>query len=266
MTEQSNTAPLPSEADARRDLAAILNWSAHLGLHEGICNHYSALIRREAGDEQPGQAMLINPWGLHWAEIRPEDLVVCHTSDERPPCREDGTPLVEATAFFIHARMHAAAPRARALLHVHTPHATALCCMADGELTMSSQNALRFRGRIKFEPEYGGLALDDGEGSRLATLLGDADVLMLAHHGPVVVGRSIAEAFDDLYYLERAAQLQLLSMRNGQPPLPVPAAAADKTAAQWRTEMPVIAKAHLAAIHRLLGGSMRVPSVPFSTG
>lgn len=263
-SDHDNLPALPSEYEARRDLAATLNWSAHVGLHEGICNHYSALVREEQEASGPGQPLLINPFGLHWAEIRPEDLVLCRTTDREPPLAPDGSPLVEATAFFIHARMHTVAPQAAAIFHVHAPHATALCCIASGELRMSSQNALRFRGRIRYEPSYAGLALGNEEGERLAGLLGDADVLMLAHHGPIVVGRSIAEAFDDLYFLERAAQVQLLGMRSGQDLMDIPEVAARKTAEQWRQEGPELAHAHLAAIRRMLGGSMRIPSTPFS--
>ncbi len=122
-----------------------------------------------------------------------------------------GKHTVEPTAFFIHGRIHRANPRAQCVLHTHMPYATALTIIDGGELAWASQNALRFHGRVAYDRDYNGLALSDAEGDRMAAKLRDADVLFLANHGVIVCGASVAYAFDDLYYLERACMLQVLA-------------------------------------------------------
>src|SRR6202035_4093755 len=100
-------------------------------------------------------------------------------------------------------------PRAKCVLHTHMPYATALCCAKGGRLEWASQNALRFYGRVAYDRNYDGLALSVEEGDRLAALLeDDVCVLFLSAHGVVVSGTTIATAFDDLFYLERACTHQ----------------------------------------------------------
>src|SRR5215468_9018984 len=101
---------------SRIDLAAALRCAARLGLHEGICNHFSLAV--------PGTAdrFLINPQGLHWSEITPADLVM--TDSEGNVI--EGRHKVEATAFFIHGRIHRGKPNAACVMHTHMPYATAL--------------------------------------------------------------------------------------------------------------------------------------------
>ena len=84
-----------------------------------------------------------------------------------------------------------------------------------------SQNAMRFMGRLAIDPHYNGLALDAGEGERIARAMNGADVAFLANHGVIVCGETIAWAYDDLYYLERACQQQILAAASGFPLAPV---------------------------------------------
>src|SRR5690606_14704389 len=118
---------------------------------------------------------------------------------------------VEPTASFIHAAVHRLKPGARWVLHTHMPYATALACRDGGRLAMCRQNALRYFGRIAYDDAYGGLALDGEEGARIAQSMADADILFLRNHGVIVTGASVAWALDDLYYLERAAMVQILA-------------------------------------------------------
>ena len=112
------------------------------------------------------------------------------------------------------------------------PNATALA-MADGPpLAWAGQTALKFYGRTAVDEHYNGLALDATEGDRIAETLGDADVVFMRNHGVMVVGSSIATAWDDLYYLERACEVQRLALSTGRPLRPVPAALAEATARQ----------------------------------
>jgi ribulose-5-phosphate 4-epimerase/fuculose-1-phosphate aldolase len=199
--------PGEQELDARRDLAAALRWANRLGFGEGICNHFSIEI-----PGQPGR-FLINPQGLHWSEVTPADLVTVDAAGRKIEGRHD----VEPTAFFIHGAMHRAKPSAKCVMHTHMPFATTLTVLHSGRLEWASQNSLKFHGRVAYDDNYNGLALDEAEGERMCAMAKDADVLFLANHGVIVCGPSVALAFDDLYYLERACMLQVLAMGTGKP-------------------------------------------------
>jgi ribulose-5-phosphate 4-epimerase/fuculose-1-phosphate aldolase len=195
------------ETQARIDLTAALRFAHRLGFGEGICNHFSVEI-----PGRPGH-FLINPQGLHWSEITPRDLVTVDAAGRKVSGRHD----VEPTAFFIHSALHRSKPTARCVLHTHMPYATTLAVVQGGRLEWASQNALKFHGRVAYDDNYNGLALDEAEGERMCALGKDADVLFLANHGVIVCGPSVALAFDDLYYLERACMLQVLAMGTGRP-------------------------------------------------
>ena len=87
--------------------------------------------------------------------------------------------------------------------------------LSAGRLLPASQNALRFHERIAYDDSYQGAADHVKEGERLASVLEKRDVLLLAQHGVVVAGPSVAKAFDDLYFLERAAKVQVLAQATG---------------------------------------------------
>jgi len=147
-----------------------------------------------------------------------------------------GNRAVEPTAFFIHSRIHRAKPSARCIMHAHMPYATALTLLEDGKLEWCSQNAVRFYGRIAYDAVYNGLALDDAEGNRICAALTRADILFMANHGVLVCGDTIANVFDDLYYLERAAMVQVLAQSTGKKLRLIPDAVAAETAAQHAQE------------------------------
>ena len=124
----------------------------------------------------------------------------------------------DSTAFWIHSRIHKARPEeARCILHTHMPWSTALCCIEDGKLEMCHQNCLRFYNDIAYDHEFNGLVLDKAEGDRLCQAMGNNKVYFHANHGVIVAGKSVAEAFDDLYYLERAAEIVVKAMSTGRP-------------------------------------------------
>ena len=229
------------EIEARRDLAAALRWSHRLGLDEGICNHFSF--------ELPGRPghFLINPQGMHWSEVTAGDLVVVDAAGRKVAGRH----RVEPTAFFIHGAMHRSKPSAKCVLHTHMPYATALTVVHDGRLEWASQNSLKFYDRVAYDDQYNGLALDEAEGERMCAMARDADVLFLANHGVIVCGPTVAAAFDDLYYLERACMLQVLAMGTGRPLRVVPERVAMKTGQQMAEDSEQTAL-HFAAIKRML--------------
>jgi ribulose-5-phosphate 4-epimerase/fuculose-1-phosphate aldolase len=193
----------------RRDLAAAFVLADRFGFSEGICNHFSAVV------PGPGERYLINPYGVHWSKMRPESLVMI----DGDGVLLEGQGEVEATALFIHVAGHRANPRHRVLLHTHMPHATALTMLQGGKLEMAHQTAVRYFERMAHH-SFGGIALDDAEGERIAEAQRgnpDVDILFLDNHGVTVGGESVAVAFDDLYYLERACRQQLLAQSTGLP-------------------------------------------------
>jgi ribulose-5-phosphate 4-epimerase/fuculose-1-phosphate aldolase len=226
---------------ARIDLAATLRWADRLGLSEGICNHFSLLV--------PGQTdqFLLNPQGLHWSEIRAGDLLIVDSKGNLI----EGDFEPEPTAFFIHSRIHMGIPKAKCVLHVHAPYTTALCCIEGGGLEWCSQNSLRYYGRVAYDGDYNGMALDNSEGDRICSRMGNADIVFLAAHGVVVTGENLAYAFDDLYYLERAAMNQVIAMSTGRPLKIIPDEICRATAEQIGTERQQ-SDLHLEAIRRIL--------------
>jgi ribulose-5-phosphate 4-epimerase/fuculose-1-phosphate aldolase len=191
---------------------------------------------------------LVNPYGYAFSEITASRLLICDF--EGRVIAGDGQP--EATAFYIHARLHRAKPRAKAAFHTHMPNATALCLIEGPPLLWLGQTALKFYGRTAVDEDYNGLALDESEGDRIAAAMGDADILFLKNHGVMVTGASIAEAWDDLYYLERAAEVQLKAMSSNQPLKPVPHEVAQRTYEQMRLGDAQSARAHLDSSIRIL--------------
>lgn len=236
--------PNLNHAAERDDLSAAFRIAAAMGLNEGICNHFSVAL--PGGTER----YLINPYGVHWSEMRPDHLLLI--DGEGQVIEGDGE--VEATARFIHVAAHKANPRHIAVLHTHMPYATALTMVHGGRLEMAHQTACRFHGRTMYVEEFGGLALDEEEGDAIASSAKNdphADVFFLAHHGVTVCGASVAEAFDDLYYLERAARQQLLAHQTGRRLRIIPDEQVAHTARQMRQVMAVQAHEHFNAIKRL---------------
>lgn len=232
----------PPIRQARIDLAACFRMAARLGMHEGICNHFSTVV--------PGRddLMLVNPYGWAFSEITASRLLITDLTGR--VVAGEGVP--EATAFYIHARMHLNNPRAKAAFHTHMPYATALAMVEGPPLVWAGQTALKFFGRTLVDEDYNGLALDHEEGDRIAASMGEADVVFMRNHGVMVVGPGIAEAWDDLYYLERAAQAQWLAESTGRKLKPVPEALARKTYAQMRESDGESARLHLESIKRIL--------------
>ena len=178
----------PQVRAARIDLAASLRMAALLGLSEGICNHFSALV--------PGhpELFLVNPYGLSFEEITASSLLICDFDGN--VVMGDGKP--EATAFYIHARLHLQKPGAAAAFHTHMPNATALAMIEGEPLAWAGQTALKFYGRVAVDEHYNGLALDNQEGDRIAASMGQADIVFLKNHGVMVTAPSTAQAWEDV--------------------------------------------------------------------
>jgi ribulose-5-phosphate 4-epimerase/fuculose-1-phosphate aldolase len=234
------------ERSARVDLAAAFRLAVRMDLHEGVCNHFSVMLPAEGA--QGASRFLLNAYGLHWSEVTASNLL---TLDAEGRVLE-GEGEFEKTAFWIHSRIHLAHPRAACVLHTHMPYTTALTLLEGGRLEMAEHNALRFDGDIAYDDTYNGLVVDAAEGDRLARALGGRRVLFLASHGVIVVGESVAEAFDALYYLGRACRLQVLARMMGGKLRAVRPEVVRATCAMMRADAPKYAGAHFEALKRIL--------------
>jgi ribulose-5-phosphate 4-epimerase/fuculose-1-phosphate aldolase len=239
-TREDTKVASAAELAARIDLAAAFRLAVRMDLHEGVCNHFSLML--------PGGRFLLNRYGLHWSEVTASNLLALDAAGNVL----DGEGEFEKTAFYIHSRIHLANPRAACVLHTHMPYATSITLLEGGRLEMVEQNALRFHDDIAYDDIYNGLVADNAEGDRLARVLGDKRVMFLANHGVIVAGPSVAEAFDLLYYLERACRLQVLARSSRLPFKKIRPEVVRETRRQILADMPAYAGAHFGALKRIL--------------
>ncbi len=231
------------EAQARVELAAAFRWAARMNWHEAVGNHFSLAL--SAG----GQRFLMNPNGSHFELLKASDLLLLDAADPAMMERPDAP---DPTAWSLHGAIHRAFPHARCALHVHSTYATVLACLEDPSLPPIDQNAAAFWDRVAVDAEYGGFALDD-EAERAVQSLADPrrKVLLMAHHGVMVIGHSVADALNRLYYFERAAETYIRALSTGKPIRVLSPEVAELTAQQWEGYRG-FAEHHLAAIMAIL--------------
>jgi ribulose-5-phosphate 4-epimerase/fuculose-1-phosphate aldolase len=243
---QSVHALAAAQERARTDLAACYRLAAHFGFNEGIDNHLTVLV--------PGHTdrFFLAPFGLHWSEVKASDMLALDFEGRVV----GGKGPVEDTALYIHMPVHRLSPHGVCVLHTHMPHATALGMLQNPKLEMAVQSALMFYDDIAYDTHYNGLAFDISEGERLARALGSKSVLLMGNHGALVVGRTLPQAFERLYFLERAAQAQVLALSTGVPLRPIPESIVKSTLAQLHSGSAVggsdRADLHFEALKRML--------------
>jgi ribulose-5-phosphate 4-epimerase/fuculose-1-phosphate aldolase len=209
----------------RIDLAAAFRLTARFGWHESVGNHFSAAV---SGD---GRRFLMNPKWRHFAAIRVSDLLLLDADD---PGAMDGPDAPDASAWTIHGTLHRARPDVRVVLHCHPPHSTALATLKNPSMPPIDMNTARFFGDLAIDPDCGGIADDAAEGARIAAALGGHSTLLMANHGVTTTGATVAEAFERLYFFEKAAQTVLLALATGQPLAVMSPAVATHTAEGWK--------------------------------
>jgi ribulose-5-phosphate 4-epimerase/fuculose-1-phosphate aldolase len=235
------------EWQARTDLAAAHRLAFMHGFSEGIFNHLTLAI--------PGHNDLYYqiPFGMHWSEVTASSFMeVC--IDDGKVMR--GTGDVERSCYCIHAPMHKALPQATAVFHTHMPYASALTRLEDPRIKEIGQTEVGMIDAIAYDDEYTGPAFETHEGERLARIVGNKSVLFMANHGVTTLGVTVADAYDRLYYLERAAQVQIYAMWTGQRLKQLPAAVIEKTKREIGGasfyDGPTPAQRHFNALKRIL--------------
>jgi ribulose-5-phosphate 4-epimerase/fuculose-1-phosphate aldolase len=237
-----DAAPDPTIAALRVDLAAAFRLAVRFDWHESVGNHFSAAVSDD------GRRFLMNPKWRHFAEIRASDLLLLDADD---PSVMEGPDAPDASAWTIHGALHRARPDIRVVLHCHPPHATALAALKEPALPPVDMNTARFYGDLAIDPNCGGIADDDAEGTRIAAALGDCSVLLMANHGLTCTGATVAQAFEQLYFFEKAARTVLLARGSGQPLGVMSDAVARNTARGWKAYAGA-ADAHFAYLKSVL--------------
>jgi ribulose-5-phosphate 4-epimerase/fuculose-1-phosphate aldolase len=243
----SNLQCSAEEWQARIDLAAAHRLAFVHGFSEGIFNHLTLTV--------PGRSDRYYqiPFGMHWSEVTASSFMEVGTDDGKV---RRGTGDVERSCYCIHAPIHKTLPHAAAVFHTHMPYASALTRLEDPRIKEIGQTEVGLMDVIAYDDNYTGPAFDPAEGARLAKIIGNKTVLFMANHGVTTVGNTVAEAYDRLYYLERAAQVQIYAMWTGQPLKQLPAAVVEKTRGQLGGakfyDGPKPAQRHFDALKRIL--------------
>ena len=227
----------------RKDLAAAFRWTARLNMHEAVANHFSLAINAD------GSEFLINPNQMHFSKIKASDLLVIDAND---PETLEGPNAPDITAWGLHSAIHRHCPHARCAMHVHPMFSTVLASLADSRLLPIDQNTATFFNRYVIDDSYGGLALEE-EGERCAQLLQDPKktVMIMGNHGIMVIGKSVAETFNRMYYFERAAETYIRALQTGQKLRIMSDTIAEKTASEV-DQYPEQSDRHLAELKEIL--------------
>ena len=236
-----------AQAQARIDLAAAHRIAVRHGFNEGIFNHLTFVV--------PGRSDRYYqiPFGMHWSEVKASSFMEVGLDDGKAK-RGEGD--VERSCYCIHAPIHKALPQAKAVFHTHMPYSSALTRLEDPRIKEIGQTEVGMINEIAYDDEYTGPALDPAEGARLARVIGDKSILFMANHGISTVGQTVADAYDMLYYVERAAQVQIYAMWTGQKLKQLPAPVVEKTQRDYRDDHlykgPTPAQRHFDALKRML--------------
>ncbi len=189
------------EVKAKLELATLYRMLAHFHMSDLIDTHISCRV--------PGtnDQFLINSYGVLFHEMTPENLVKVDVNGQVLDTQHNQTLRINRAGFVIHSTIHDARHDLSCVIHTHTPAGIAVACQKSGLLPIS-QHALKFYNRIGYH-DYEGIALDLNERKNLEANLRQHQAMILRNHGLLVAGRTVAEAFLNLMYLERACQIQV---------------------------------------------------------
>jgi ribulose-5-phosphate 4-epimerase/fuculose-1-phosphate aldolase len=197
------------ETAIRIDLAAAYRLVALFGWDDLVFTHISARV------PGPEHHFLINPYGWMFEEITASSLVKV---DLHGNVVGESREMVNPAGFTIHSAIHDARKDAGCVMHLHTVSGTAVSSQEAGLLPLN-QTAMLLNGKVAYH-DFEGVALNHDERPRLVADLGDKSAMILRNHGTLVTGRSVAEAFTTMYFLERSCEMQVAAQGGG--PLRIP--------------------------------------------
>jgi ribulose-5-phosphate 4-epimerase/fuculose-1-phosphate aldolase len=215
---------MTSEQQLRIDLAAAFRLIHELDMHESVANHLSAAVSSD------GNQFLMNRRWMHFSNVTASNLQLLNSDDDRI-MHTDQAP--DPSAWSIHGNVHRALPEAKVILHLHSTYATVLSTLKNPRILPIDNNTARFYERVAYDTNFGGIATSDEEGQRIVDTFSGKKVLMMGNHGVTVVGETVAEAFESLYYLEKACKTMVLAYSTGQELNVLPHDLALETAESW---------------------------------
>jgi ribulose-5-phosphate 4-epimerase/fuculose-1-phosphate aldolase len=193
-----------TESAIRQDLKTAHRLMAKYRMDDLVWNHISARCGASSNPEEgccdlSPDTFLITPGGMHFSEIRNEDLVF---------------DSIEESGNVIHSGIYSARPDVISIIHTHTPAIQVVSVLETG-FQFLTQDSAPFFNKIGYH-DWGGVNCSETEKKRISDSLGkDGAALFLRNHGGVVVGRSIQEAWVRMYYLDRCCQVQIQAMSSG---------------------------------------------------
>ena len=228
--------------ELQKDLAATFRWTARLNMHEGVANHFSACV--------PGTSnFYVNKAGIHFSQIKASDLIL--VTKENIESLRSKPEIVDPTALNIHGTIHEKVPHAKCIFHVHSKYSTALSTLKDPSLKPIDQNTMIFYNRVSVFRDFGGLGFEE-ESLKMANALGNKQHMLLANHGIITTGETVADGFNSLYYFEKAAETYLTALSTNKELNIVSHEIAEKTA-QETADYPInLARLFLNQIRLIL--------------
>jgi ribulose-5-phosphate 4-epimerase/fuculose-1-phosphate aldolase len=211
-----------AEWQQRVELAACYRLLAHFRMTDLIYTHCTVRVPGEPG------RFLINPYGHRWEEITASSLVKIDVEGNKVG---DSPYRVNPAGFTIHSAVHMSRHDAACVIHTHTRAGMAVASLKEGLLPLN-QIALQFYGRLGIH-DYEGIALDLDERERIIADLGSKCGLLLRNHGLLTVGRTVAEAFNLMFYLERACEVQVATLSMGRDIVLPPPEVCERVGAQY---------------------------------
>ena len=229
-------------AKEREDLAAAFQWTARLNMHEAVANHFSFSV-------EGGNKFLINPNQKHFSQIKSSDILILDI-DEKEPFKSKNAP--DPTAWGLHSSLHKHVPHAKCVMHVHPIYSTVLASLKDSYLKPIDQNTAIFFNRMIVDDNFGGLAFQD-EGIRCAKYFSNPKIktMIMGNHGLLILGDDIADAFNRMYYFERAAETYIKALQTKMPLRVLSDAIAEKTALEME-DYPDQSESHFNEIKKIL--------------
>ena len=197
---------LATEQELREDLAAAFRIAARYGWHESVANHFSAAVSAD------GKQFLLNPRWQHFSTVKASDLLLLDADDPDVMSRADAP---DPSAWCIHGAIHRNLPHGRVLLHLHPTYATALMGLKDPTLKPIDQCTARYYNRVAVDTALM-VSLTTTPKAASGKCFGNHSTMLMGNHGVITAAQTVAQAFDDLYYLERACQTMVLAYSTGQ--------------------------------------------------
>jgi ribulose-5-phosphate 4-epimerase/fuculose-1-phosphate aldolase len=229
------------EWTARVELAALYRLVALHGWDDMIFTHISARV------PGPDGHFLINPWGWFFDEMTASCLVKV---DLEGAVVSPTDQFVNPAGFTIHSAVHGARADAHFVIHLHSDGGVAVSAQKEGLLPLT-QHGLLIRPYLSYH-DYEGVALHLDERARLIADLGDKALMILRNHGLLAVGATAAQAWNWMYYLEKACRQQVMALSAGRDGLLLAPEAAQAEARDQSAAMPFVAGLAWPGLLRLL--------------